>query len=378
MDVQSLLAQLNDRDQSQETIQAVIKMGPSVVPLLLEVVAAGDYYWRARSAAIRALGKIGDARAFDVLFDLLVSIDARAEIDLVTRLRFALADLGAPIVPRLIAILKEGTPTQRANAALLLGGEMRRQEAFHSLLDALGDQDPRVRIAAAGGLGALSNRAAMEPLKELLNDPDEEVRYTVIFALGQLGDQGVVPSLFPLLKDKSHLIRSRVIETLGGLQPQNMLEPLVDILRDETEHPGVRASAANSLGKLRDSRATQPLIEALRSDEIVIQEYALGALTMIDDLDAKKTLFSFIDNRNHHLADIAISWAGETKNPDAVGLLAEQLKGGPSRKYAAKALAAIGTGEALEVLSHYTDTIDRDVREIAVDALNRDKNSRNP
>ena len=70
------------------------------------------------------------------------------------------------------------------------------------------------------------------------------------------------------------------------------LEPLVRAFYEDTEWL-VRFSAAVSLGNLRDIRAKLVLLEALDSEEVVLQQAAIAALGEIKAMDALEDILRF-------------------------------------------------------------------------------------
>jgi HEAT repeat protein len=88
---------------------------------------------------------------------------------------------------------------------------------------------------------------AVPSLLEILNDPKKEKRYLAILALEKIGDKRAV-------------------------------NPLIRVFEKDTFW-GVREGAADALATLRDSRAVEPLLKALRAREIHIRGYAIQALS---------------------------------------------------------------------------------------------------
>ena len=76
------------------------------------------------------------------------------------------------------------------------------------------------------------------------------------------------------MKDKE--VRRGAAEALGKLGDTRAVEPLIEALGDGSEY--VRNSAAGALGKLGDTRAVEPLIEALEDEYGKIRRAAAEAL----------------------------------------------------------------------------------------------------
>jgi HEAT repeat protein len=120
-------------------------------------------------------------------------------------------------------------------------------------IDALKDEDPRIRQTAAEILGRLKDPRAIGPLIVALPDEDPEVNKAVFEALKS----------FPGW-EKSDAAKS-------------LVPKLIEALRDE--NPWVRLSAAEALGKIKDPRAVEPLIAALKDP--LSRDYVAEALEEI-------------------------------------------------------------------------------------------------
>jgi len=108
-------------------------------------------------------------------------------------------------VPALIALLQmDPDPKVREAAAYGLGSALNgRKQVTEALLQTLGDQaeDPEVRAQAAEALGDLWEPVGRRPppfiddLVAVLEEPSAEIRFWAAFALSKLGDERIVPAL---------------------------------------------------------------------------------------------------------------------------------------------------------------------------------------
>jgi HEAT repeat protein len=158
------------------------------VPLLVERLTDADQ--QVREAAVRALADL-EPPPGSLIPELKRVLD-KADAETVSGALDALATLGEPAVPRLIAALEHDDA--RARAAAILGRiGPPAQEAVPALRDVLDDPDGEVRREAAFALGAMGEAAspAVPQLTELLQDPDMNVRYAAAYALGKIGPQAM-------------------------------------------------------------------------------------------------------------------------------------------------------------------------------------------
>jgi HEAT repeat protein len=96
----------------------------------------------------------------------------------------ALASIGAPSVPLLIAAFHDDDPVimnSLTEALFLIGSP-----AVPHLIQLLGDPGPGVRRRAALLLGEIGDPGAIEPLRRILTDEESTVRREAFEALEQI------------------------------------------------------------------------------------------------------------------------------------------------------------------------------------------------
>lgn len=281
-----------------------------------------------RHEAVVALGKFGALRVVDPLIVMLNDPDAgvrKAAAD-------ALGEIGDDAaVAALTSTLTDPDADVRNSAAEALG-EIGDEEAVPSLIRNLRSPDPRVRWAAASALDDIGwtpdddqanawrcvakrewsectplGQAAVDPLVWVLEtDGDDmtraQIRNGAAGALGEIGDPSAVSALIGLLGDRQDTVRWSAGSALSrvGWQPTNdangaafwaargewtkcveigaaSVEPLLLVIRDTHLYPSEkRAAAAGALGEIRDPRAVEALIVALK--DVPAAAEALGAI----------------------------------------------------------------------------------------------------
>ena len=133
------------------------------------------------------------------------------------------------------------------------------EKDVEGIIKALGDEDKDVRMDAAGALGKIGDKRAVDPLTAALEkDEDCDVRASAALALGIVGEgERVVvdPLIAALKKDKHWGVRASAAialgptaYSLGDLRDERIVESLIAALGDE--HWGVQQNAATTLGLL--------------------------------------------------------------------------------------------------------------------------------
>jgi HEAT repeat protein len=217
-----------------------------------------------------------------------------------TRAACELRELGsgaAPALPRLLAMLDDGSPVdaavcaertwrhgwsqdatspgeQAASALVAIG-----TPAYEPLTKALAGPAWIARKNAAWALGALGNRSAIPLLSRTLRDAEPAVRGRGAWALGALDSSEAVPALVEALKDTDPEVREQVAWALGAIGDRRAVDGLIGALADSAA--GVRKQAAWALGALSDKRAVTALMKCLKDPEAGVRKQAAWALGAI-------------------------------------------------------------------------------------------------
>ena len=247
-----LVSGLNDEKacNRENAAKMLGQLGPQAVlavPLL--ATALKDSSADVRIEAADALGDIGPM-AKSAIPDLVAALMDRSKSS-VCAIGFgpytvsdaaglALRNIGPDAVPAIVPFLKHDNKDIRVNAMwVLAGGGKTSQPYIPVLIEALNDEDDRVR------------QAAVEIFGDLRIAPMESV-----------------PALAALLKDRDENIRFWAATSLAryGTQAEPVLQDLLAALQDE--HPGVRARAADAIGEIGPAaKEALPQLTRLREDQ---------------------------------------------------------------------------------------------------------------
>ena len=242
------------------------------------------------TSTITALGKIGDEKATDIIHDLYFRF-CRSQSD-----RY-LTELFMDVI---INVDKEGSDflvqeltsnnrhVREEVADTLIG--MEYQIAVGPLIQALKDKNGDIFRKRAADILCRIGEPAVIPLIQALTDENRYLRYRAADSLGKIGDERAVKPLIDALKDKDSYIR---LEAAGALDKigwkskggqENVyyliakakwkevskigklaLVPLIQALKDG--ELDLRYGAAETLGKIGDERALEPLNQTLKDEE---------------------------------------------------------------------------------------------------------------
>ncbi len=213
--VDALARALNDQDPEVRQM-AVWALGaiedPRGVEPLIRVLSDPDV--EMRRMAIQALGEIESGQAVDPLIGALRDSDARVREAAI----WALGEIEDPrAAPGLAAALGDSDAKVRRYAAAALG-DLDLNSAPPELIGALRDEDLEVRRYAVHALGEIEDPAAVPGLAGLFrsSDTDAETRRAVIQALSEIEDPAAYQVLVEALEDEDPEIRRAAARALGG------------------------------------------------------------------------------------------------------------------------------------------------------------------
>lgn len=233
----------------------------------------GSYAILQGEAAIASLLQREMARADDqqigvILYDLDQGPDGLLGLGALTwfmpeedarrkKVEAALGRIGAAISERLRTLLSDDTPTVRAHAAGVIG-RIRDKAAVDNLIAAIGDEDQDVRAHAAEALGFIADARALSPLSQRLGADDAFlVRSQAARALGRLGDAAAVAPLSKALDDAFPWVQVSAAEALGDLGEASAVDALTSHLDAAT--PPVRVAILQALRAIGGAKAERAL-----------------------------------------------------------------------------------------------------------------------
>jgi HEAT repeat protein len=289
------------------------------IPTLIEALSAPDR--ELRRAAARGLRSLQAQEAKEPLQKALTSETDPSTIQVIEE---TLQELEGPPekftleakIGRLIAQIKNGETAEREAAATALG-DMVNEQVLPPVLALLNDEQSEVRQYATWVLAWLSEgrdtdwfvrvhrKQIQGPLIQALLDQEGKVRAAAAQALGDWGDVQAVEPLLELVQDEDPEVRRQVVEALGYLKDERALEPLLNaFFTDDDER--VRAFAAQSLGNFEDNRAVNALILGLQDGQAHVRRNAAEMLCWLRDERAVDALLRALQDQDREVREEAI------------------------------------------------------------------------
>lgn len=193
------------------------------------------------------------------------------------------------VVDALIRALGDSVDAVRMSAGVALTTEgVRAEGAVPALHNALHDSaHATVRWQSAVILGHLApsaGQASVPVLTEALADDEPQVRAAAAEALGKIGQgsAAALPQLFLVVRDRDATVRLKTVEALPNIsRDTSIVDALVGAFSDSA--PEVRRAAAAALGALSmsTSRSITALVRALTDSSAAVRAAAALALAEI-------------------------------------------------------------------------------------------------
>jgi len=236
------------------------------------------------------------------------------------------------------------------------------------LIQALRDEDWRVRRAACKALGKIGDPQTIPYLIQALQNEDERVRGATYWALSDLGDPQAIPYLIQALQNENdedlvQEVDAALDAILDAIFDSQAIPHLIQALQDENSW--VRTAACEALGKLGDPAAIAHLAQALRDEDGRVRGAACRALEAIGDPQVIPHLIQALQDDSCWIRAAACGVLGEIGDPTAIPHLIQALHDESSlvSSAAGQALSKIGDPQVIPYLIQALK--DEDVREEA-------------
>ena len=176
-------------------------------------------------------------------------------------------------------------------------------------------RDDDERVNAIEERAKKGERAAMGELIHVLShDPSKYARQEAARSLGNLSDPcSIAPLIKAMLYDEYSGVRGVAAEGLGNF---GYYEEFAAALKDRDSY--IRVVVAGILGRIKDVRAIDPLIDSLGDPDIGVRCGAALALGDIGNTRVISSLTLLLECENESLRRAACAALGNIKDPQAV------------------------------------------------------------
>ncbi len=189
---------------------------------------------------------------------------------------------------------------------------LKNERDIEGLINLLENEDQKVRKDAVLALGEIGDVSCAVPLAQKLKDDYLDIRIAACEAFIKMGHQAV-DSLIELLKDQNWIIRDGAVQALEKIRDTRAINPLIEALKDtnrkrisdalrsigpaalepliealKNEDSRIRMGAALVLGEMKNPAAMTALIKAKKDKDPLVRQFASGAIYRIKKEEKKK------------------------------------------------------------------------------------------
>jgi len=187
-----------------------------------------------------------------------------------------------------------------------------RREVVAALAPLLGDDDARVRAAAAQALGEI-REGALEALLAVVADPSPEVRKKVARALGELDDPRTLGQLAEYARsDPDRDVRRGAIRALGRSRAEGRVDALSGVLGG-SDDGWTRVLAVKALGETRSPQAVAALEPLVAGKDGRLRREATEALAELGGGEARAALVRALSSHDPEVRSRAARGLGEER-----------------------------------------------------------------
>lgn len=364
---------------------ALEKNYPSIAPPVLQEIIVtiiktslqNENYF-VRSAAIKALGEMGDIKLIPMMIPSLK--------DPATFVRFftveSLGQLEGPdLLKLMMAAGQDPDGMVRVGAVKVLAslGKTYNGVNINNLLATFtADVDLTVRLLSLAAMSKNGDDTAFSPLLSEIEKLPPEALASGVAALGQSGNQKAIPLLNAYIASDDSALRMYAAEAMGVMASPAFYPQLEKALNDKD--PYVRGSAATSLGKLGDKKAillieqylndADPTVRvsaaeglkrlgenhsdiyqaALSSQDYGVRHFTLSSLRRVWGMEALPLLESALTDEAPRVRTAAIRAIGEIGGPENLPRLKKMME---DPDLAVRTYAAGNTGRLINKIAGF-------------------------
>lgn len=331
-----LIVQAIHSSESVRVKVAIGKTGQAGARELMGIIESNADKWM-RTAATKMLNQFNSVEAIEVLERVL----ERDDVDMRREAAEALVNISdRGIIRPLVAMLQ--------------------------------DEDPRIRTLAASGLIKTADKRAIAPLIIALNDDFFEVRANAIQALGEHGDETAAPKLMQFLGEghlETQILSAEALGKLGRTEAVPHLIALFEEHHRQADSEKLNQKIVDALRRIRDTRATLPLVDALDTPSSRLRRRIVEALGVIGDPSARVALQNVLSqDTNEDVRAAAAKALGVLGDPAAVPALREALT--ETADVRVKALIALGQFNDPSVRNAVREMLADPVPQVRYQAIN--------
>lgn len=242
-----------------------------------------------------------------------------------------------------------------------------------TILDALNDSNPHVRIQALDTIGTMKPSNAIEIITPYLSDDNVRVRSAAVWNLGDIKDVNAVPYIIKAAKeDPREEVRGVAIAALENYHSHDIMLCLVEEVHREKLSRRPRQEVAKQLREYNEEVAVDALTILLEDEDVFVRDEAAESLLKLNRPRLVDVWKKALKDASDDVRNIAIQALGDLGHLEsAVDELAVLLQNENIflRDSVAEALLELNRPRLMEVWKKALNDSSEDVRDIAAQAI---------
>ena len=271
------------------------------------------------------------------------------------------------MVPDLINRMGGKDPVVKMHLMQLLS-KFRGREINSALEGQLGDGNKMVRGAALKVLATRDGPINIDRVAKLLHDPDVDVQNKAVDVIVKINHPETIKFLVAALKDESEYTRRSAVEVLNEIGDVDSVKDLLDAIKDDDWW--VRSRAGDALSEIGGPRVVDSVLQLINEKDDDIRRTAIEILNRTKDERAVDHLIKATDDQDWWVRERAVDALAEIGSKKAVPKLVEMLgKNAKTDTVVVRALGKLGDETVLDKLVPMLGKQDRAVQLEAIKAI---------
>lgn len=268
------------------------------------------------------------------------------------------------MVPDLINRMGGKDPAIKIHLMNLLS-RFQRDDINRALEMQLNDTNRMVRSAALSSLAKREGPINIDKVAARLQDTDLEVQNKAVDVIVKINHPETVRYLVEALKDESEYTRRSAVEVLNEIGDPNSVKDLFQAIKDDDWW--VRARAGDALAEIGGPKVVNSVLKLITDEDEDIRRTAIEILNSVKDETAVHALIKATDDSDWWVRERAVDALAQMGSKEALPKLIEMLgKGGKSDTVIVRAIGKLGNAD---VISKILPMLNRPEREVQVEAI---------
>lgn len=275
--------------------------------------------------------------------------------------------ISADMVPDLINRMTGKDPVVKMHLIQLLT-KFKGREINSALENQLSDNNKLVRGAALKALATRDADVNIEKVARLLHDPDLDVQSKAVDVICRIRHPDTISYLVRALKDESEYTRRAAVEVLNEIGDIDSVKDLLEAIKDDDWW--VRSRAGDALSEIGGPRVVNSVLALITDKDEDIRRTAIEILNATKDEGAVDHLIKATDDADWWVRERAVDALADIGNTKAVPKLVAMLgKNAKTDTVVVRALAKLGDETILSSLIPMLTKPDRATQLEAIKAI---------